>query len=179
MRVPTWPSVSGSDLAATTRLLGRVPNGIFVVVARRGAPDGEPAVIACWPIIGLDKPMPTLFWLLDPILNRQVAQLESFGMISRARAEVPPEKLERAHQRYRFARDSLIPELYQGPRPQGGIGGTRSGVKCIHAHLAFHLVAGDDPVATWLIESGSLQLDLANFYFEEFPLGLEVESVQQ
>ena len=33
-----------------------------------------------------------------------------------------------------------------GPRPSGGVGGTRQGVKCLHAHLAYFLAGGDDPV---------------------------------
>ena len=29
---------------------------------------------------------------------------------------------------------------------RGGVGGTRVGVKCLHAHLANHLAGNDDPV---------------------------------
>lgn len=35
------------------------------------------------------------------------------------------------------------------PWPSGGVGGTRQGVKCLHAHLAWHLAGGDDPVGAW------------------------------
>ena len=37
-----------------------------------------------------------------------------------------------------------------GPRPSGGVGGTRQGVKCLHAHYAWHLAGGDDPVGRWI-----------------------------
>ena len=32
----------------------------------------------------------------------------------------------------------------------GGVGGTRTGVKCLHAHWAWHLAGGDDPVGRWI-----------------------------
>lgn len=28
--------------------------------------------------------------------------------------------------------------------------GTRTGVKCLHAHYAYHLAGGDDPVGRWV-----------------------------
>ena len=44
---------------------------------------------------------------------------------------------------------SLAPD-HRGPRPSGGVGGTRQGVKCLHAHLAWWLAGGDDPVGEWV-----------------------------
>jgi uncharacterized protein len=32
------------------------------------------------------------------------------------------------------------------------VGGTREGVKCLHAHFAWHLAGGDDPVGRWVAE---------------------------
>jgi exopolyphosphatase/guanosine-5'-triphosphate,3'-diphosphate pyrophosphatase len=32
------------------------------------------------------------------------------------------------------------------------VGGTRVGVKCLHAHVAHHLAGGDDPVGRWALE---------------------------
>ena len=31
-----------------------------------------------------------------------------------------------------------------------GVGGTRRGVKCLHAHYAWFLAGGDDPVGRWV-----------------------------
>ena len=45
--------------------------------------------------------------------------------------------------------DALIPVDYSGPRPSGGVGGTRHGVKCLHAHVAWWLAGGDDVVGAW------------------------------
>ena len=47
-------------------------------------------------------------------------------------------------------RDAKIPDDHAGPRPSGGVGGTRTGVKCLHAHWAWHLAGGDDPVGRWI-----------------------------
>ncbi len=45
---------------------------------------------------------------------------------------------------------AAIPADHVGPRPSGGVGGTRLGVKCLHAHWAWHLAGGDDPVGRWI-----------------------------
>jgi hypothetical protein len=37
--------------------------------------------------------------------------------------------------------------------PAGGVGGTRVGVKCLHAHLANYLVGSFDPVGALVAES--------------------------
>ncbi|GIU89070.1 MAG: hypothetical protein KatS3mg010_0169 [Acidimicrobiia bacterium] len=55
-----------------------------------------------------------------------------------------------AHERYAAERDAEIPEGHRGPRPHGGVAGTRRGVKCLHAHYAYHLAGGDDPVGRWV-----------------------------
>ena len=47
-------------------------------------------------------------------------------------------------------RDALIDEAYDGPRPHDGVGGTRRGVKCLHAHYAWYLAGGDDPIGRWV-----------------------------
>jgi hypothetical protein len=30
------------------------------------------------------------------------------------------------------------------------VAGTRKGVKCLHAHYAWHLAGGDDPIGRWV-----------------------------
>ena len=39
-----------------------------------------------------------------------------------------------------------------GPRPSGGVGETREGVKCLHAHYAYWLAGGRVPVGEWVAE---------------------------
>ena len=72
--------------------------------------------------------------------------------MAQAESEVDPAALAQAHARYAAARDALLPEDRDGPRPSGGVGGTRQGVKCLHAHLAWWLAGGDDPVGAWVAE---------------------------
>ena len=57
-----------------------------------------------------------------------------------------------AHDAYAAERDAAIPADHAGPRPPGGVGGTRQGVKCLHAHYANLLAGGDDPVGRWTAE---------------------------
>ncbi len=135
------------DVADVTDLLGRPPAGRFEVVVR--ADDGRPAVIANAPFLDDGTPMPTRYWLVDPALREAVSTLESTGGVRRAEESVDAVALADAHARYAAERDALIPDGATGPRPSGGVGGTRQGVKCLHAHLAWWLAGGDDPVGAW------------------------------
>jgi hypothetical protein len=139
-----------SDLESVAGFLGRVPNGSFAVVVRRRG--GQPAVIANDPHLRDGEPMPTRYWLVDPEIRSAVGRLESHGGVRRAESEVDAELLRLAHARYAAERDALIPADWHGPRPQGGVGGTRNGVKCLHAHVAWWLAGGDDPVGRWVSE---------------------------
>jgi hypothetical protein len=141
-------AAAGDDLAAVTALLGRPPQGDFTVVVRR--PEGAPAVIANAPLLADGRPMPTRYWLLDPALREAVSRLEAAGGVRQAEHDVDADALAAAHRRYQAERDALLPPDHQGPRPSGGVGGTRRGVKCLHAHLAWWLAGGDDPVGDWV-----------------------------
>jgi hypothetical protein len=72
--------------------------------------------------------------------------------VGRAEAEVDPDAVAAAHERYRAERDAALPPGHDGPRPSGGVGGTRRGLKCLHAHYAWFLAGGDDPVGAWVAE---------------------------
>ncbi len=136
-----------ADIDSVTELLGRRPAGEFEVAVR--ADDGRPAVIANAPFLFDGTPMPTLYWLVDPTLREEVSRLESTGGVRQAEAAVPSGSIEDAHARYAAERDALIGPDHRGPRPSGGVGGTRRGVKCLHAHLAWWLTGADDPVGEW------------------------------
>jgi hypothetical protein len=139
------------DVAALTRLLGRVPRAGFEVVVRND--DGDPVVIRNAPLLDDGTPMPTRYWLVDPELSLRVARLESAGGVRAAEAAVAPDDLGAAHARYARERDAALAADHVGPRPSGGVGGTGRGVKCLHAHLAYHLAGGDDPVGRWVEEN--------------------------
>ena len=52
----------------------------------------------------------------------------------------------------RLERDAAIDDGHDGPRPSGGVGGTRTGVKCLHAHVAHHLATGADEIGRWTLD---------------------------
>ena len=89
--------------------------------------------------------MPTLFWLVDPELHDAVSRVEGDGGVHRFEELVDPEQLQRTHDTY-AERRSHATLRRDGAQPTGGVGGTRRGVKCLHAHLANFLVGADDPV---------------------------------
>lgn len=102
------------------------------------------------PLLDDGTPMPTRFWLVAPGLRLAVDRLEASGGVRAAEAAVDQEQLGAAHRRYAAERDAAVPGDWEGPRPAGGVGGTRQGVKCLHAHYAWYLAGGDDPVGRWV-----------------------------
>jgi hypothetical protein len=109
-------------------------------------------VIRNAPLLDDGTPMPTRFWLVDPALSLRVARLESDGGVRAAEAAVDAGALQAAHDAYAQERDAAIAPDHAGPKPHGGVGGTRRGVKCLHAHYAYFLAGGDDPVGRWVAQ---------------------------
>jgi uncharacterized protein len=138
------------DLDTVRALLGREPLSEFTVVVRDEA--GSPIVIQNAPFLDDGRPMPTRYWLVGPTEINRVGRLEAEGGVRAAEAAISPDALRAAHDRYEQMRDRLIPEEHPGPRPYGGVGGTREGVKCLHAHYAWFLAGGNDPVGAWVQE---------------------------
>ncbi len=135
-------SASAADVEAVTLLLGKPPSGRFSVIVRRSG--GAPAVIENAPHLEDGTPMPTLLWLVDPPLREQVSRIESHGGVRRIEAEIDPDALAAVHAAHARRREELI-DRPDRPRPSGGVGGTRQGLKCLHAHLASWLAGYDDP----------------------------------
>jgi exopolyphosphatase / guanosine-5'-triphosphate,3'-diphosphate pyrophosphatase len=129
-------------------LLGRPPRCDFEVVTRDQS--GRPAVIRNHPFERDGTPMPTRYWLLEPNLGRAIDRLEAAGGIRAAEGAVDPAELAASHASYAADRDRDVPADWAGPRPSGGVGGTRRGVKCLHAHYAWYLAGGPDPVGKWV-----------------------------
>ena len=136
------------DDEAVAALLGREPRGAFEVVVRDG--DGAPVVIRNAPLLDDGTPMPTRWWLVGTGESRAVARLEAAGGVRAAEEAVDPAALAAAHDRSAAERDAALPAGHTGPSPSGGVGGTRRGVKCLHAHYAWFLAGGDDPVGRWV-----------------------------
>ncbi|MEZ5239152.1 MAG: DUF501 domain-containing protein [Microthrixaceae bacterium] len=136
------------DIEVVSAQLGRTPSASFEVVVRSG--DGTPVVIRNAPLMDDGTPMPTLYYLVDPGLIRRIGRLEAAGGVKRAESEIGLAEIERVHRRYAAERDALVDPAWEGPRPSGGVGGTRRGLKCLHSHYAYHLAGGDDPVGRWV-----------------------------
>ena len=136
------------DVAVVTELLGRAPRCAFDVVARDS--DGRPVVIRNSPLLDDGTPMPTRFWLVGKAESEAVSRLEAAGGVRAAERAVDREELAAVHAAYAEERDAAIPADHEGPRPSGGVGGTRQGVKCLHAHYAAFLAGLDDPVGRWV-----------------------------
>lgn len=156
------PPDGDGERSAVARLLGRDPAGSFRIVVRRL--DRSPAVIENDPWLADGTPMPTRYWLVDPELRAMVSRLESAGGVRQAASVVPEAVLADAHARYAAERLQIVRCHGSGygagrPWPSGGVGGTRQGVKCLHAHLAWLLAGGDDPVGKWVAAELSLDWD--------------------
>ena len=142
-------AATSEDLAAVRALIGRKPKTAFTVVARRI--DGVPVVTRNAPLEADGTPMPTRYWLLpSAVANDAIGRIESTGGVRRAEIEIAAEVIEAVHQAYAVERDSALPWDWAGPRPTGGVGGTRKGLKCLHAHYANFLAGNDDAVGAWV-----------------------------
>lgn len=137
-----------NDRERVTELLGRPPMGPFSVVHRNNV--GDPVVIENAPFLDDGTPMPTRYWLVGIKETYAVAVLEADGGVRRAEQEIDDTLIAAAHERHQASREERIPDDYDGPAPSGGIGGTRRGVKCLHAHYACFLAGEDDPVGRWV-----------------------------
>ncbi|MGC8626891.1 MAG: DUF501 domain-containing protein [Acidimicrobiales bacterium] len=135
---------------AIGQLLGHAPRGRYEVAVSDAT--GQPVVLRNEPLLEDGTPMPTRYWLVGKNARRAVGYLEARGGCREAEAAIDPAELARAHERYASERDAALPPGWDGPRPSGGVGGARRGVKCLHAHYAWYLAGGDDPVGRWVAE---------------------------
>lgn len=138
-----------NDLERVEELLGRRPRCEFDVVVRDD--DGDPVVVRNAPFLDDGTPMPTRYYLVGTELVRAVSRVEAAGGVDAVEAELDDDVIAAIHQRYCDERESVIPPDHTGPKPSGGVGGTRTGVKCLHAHVAHHLATGDDEIGSWTL----------------------------
>ncbi len=140
-----------ADLTGVREQLGREPTTPFTVVAR--CTGGHPLVIRNAPLDATGGPFPTTYWLTCPDAVKAVSRLESDGWIGRLNERMSEdegfrEAVELAHAAYAADRA----EDLERARGWGGVAGTRTGIKCLHAHYAHRLAGGDDPVGGWVAE---------------------------
>ena len=137
------------DRARVEELIGRPPRGAFDVVVRTA--EGDPVVVRNAPFLGDGTPMPPRYYLVGTELVRAVSRIEAIGGVRQSEADLNPAEIAGTHAAYEAERDTAIPADHVGPRPSGGVGGTRQGVKCLHAHVAHLLAGGGDVVGEWTL----------------------------
>lgn len=148
------------DLKVVEVQIGRSTRAESEVVSRCHL--GLPVVVKVPPRLFDGTPFPTLYWLTCPLAVTRIGRLEGAGGVKRMerRAEVDPAfgaALEEANRAYMAERDELLADD-ELPRPTGGVGGTRVGVKCLHAHFAHTAAGGENPVGA-LVSSWIQPLD--------------------
>lgn len=136
--------------------LGRTPQRVLAVAARDAR--GRPAVITNAPLARDAHrwmPQPTLYWLIDPVLCKRVAEAERKGAIGEIEAALEADEgLMAGHladnAAYAEARLALLMNAEKrvaeeqgmfGVLSNTGIGGVANhrSVKCLHAQYAYHL----------------------------------------
>lgn len=133
--------------------LGRRPRGLREVAVLDS--EGQPSVIRVASLVD-GKPFPTLFWLIDPVLNLRIDREEASGRINvfQGLIDASPElqqSMERDHQGHIKLRESYLArgerELLESrgqwnALAQRGIGGIAdcTRIRCLHTWYAAHLV---------------------------------------
>jgi hypothetical protein len=138
-----------SDRQVVALQIGREPRSVVDVATRCHL--GLPVVTKVPPHLDDGTPFPTTYWLSCPLATRRIGRLEADGGVRRADVRIAEDAaFAAAHaaamQRYRHDRDALIEPGRPGPRPSGGVGGARDGVKCLHAHYADFAAGNQNPV---------------------------------
>jgi len=131
--------------------LGREPTTPFTVVAR--CTGGHPLVIRNVPLDAAGDPFPTTYWLTCPDAVKAISRIESEGWIASLNERMTDDEafrasVEAAHDVYAADRATDLAAAHAW----GGVAGTRIGIKCLHAHYAYRLAGGDDPVGAWVAE---------------------------
>lgn len=144
-----WVDPSLKDKVIVESLLGKVPQSEWTIVVCDK--QGNPQVIENAPFFLDGTPMPTRYWLVDSELVQKVSKLESQGGVKQAQIEIDPDVIKKIHFEHEKQRNQLFVSNYDGPKPTGGVGGTRKGVKCLHTHLANYLATGKDEVGEWTL----------------------------
>lgn len=127
----------------------REPRSVVDVAARCHL--GLPTVIKVPPHLDDGTPFPTTYWLTCPLANRRIGRLEGDGGVKKAEAQIEADPefgaaFHRAMQRYEQDRDALVEDTAPVHKPSGGVGGSRRGVKCLHAHYADHAAGNQNPI---------------------------------
>ncbi len=144
---------SETDRKVVERQLGRPLRGRWAVARRCHL--GVPMVIENHPRLDDGSPFPTLFWLTCPVLVKRASRVEAAGAMRKLTARLEEDgelraRLAGAIANLRARRDAHEVVAESGGPPGGG----PDRVKCLHAHLAQHLVDGNPVGALVLADVG-------------------------
>jgi len=136
------------------------------------AKDGRVLVHRCYPLRTVNDrptPFPTLYWLADEALVKEVSHIEREGWIRNFQERIANHAEARevlTHQHHSYIEDrwallseedrSVICEAgLESQFRDRGIGGMieRCEVKCLHLHYAHHL-ASENLIGSWLEQEG-------------------------
>jgi len=150
------------DLSILRQQLGRLPLGQWLIAHR--SPAGLPMVMATYPLRICPRngyrPFPNMLWLTDPALSQAISHLERQGQMALlqeelSRDEAWSKELAADHARYAAVRwNMLLPQDQKlaiardwqqelAHRGTGGLSPQGTRIKCLHAHVAQHLVMGN------------------------------------
>ncbi|MDD7384041.1 MAG: DUF501 domain-containing protein [Actinomycetaceae bacterium] len=135
-------AVDADDERIVTAQLGRRPRGFVGVGAR--CVCGAPLVTITAPRLPDGTPFPTLFYLTQPWLVKEMSRLESTGVMAQFTRDLGSDdelalNHRSAHMDY-VARRALLGDV---PEISGvSAGGMPDRVKCLHALAAYALSAG-------------------------------------
>ena len=136
--------------------IGRPPRSVIDVASRCHL--GLPTVTAVPPHLDDGTPFPTRYWLTCPLAVRRIGRVEAEGGVRAAERRIEEDEQvaarhDAAMRRYATERDALIDPDSPAPRPSGGVAGSRTGVKCLHAHYADWAAGNDNPTGQWVAPS--------------------------
>jgi hypothetical protein len=137
---PAATSDDAVDRAIVQGQIGRPPRAMAGVAAR--CVFGLPAVTRQAALDDSGRPFPTAFYLTCPHLVKQIDRIEAGGGVRRYEQALLDEPelraaTDRANERH-AAIDDRGANIAQS--------GSRALLKCLHAHAAFELAAGDHPL---------------------------------
>ena len=141
MSTPPFAPVTGADIDAVSRQLGRPARNVIGIAAR--CVCGNPTVVATRPRLDDGTPFPTLYYLSHPAATAAISTLEANGVMAElqqllADAPMGAHYLD-AHHSYLADREGLeVVEEIAGI----SAGGMPARVKCLHALAGHSLAAG-------------------------------------
>ena len=141
MTTPPFAPVTGADIDAVSRQLGRRARNVIGIAARCAC--GNPTVVATRPRLDDGTPFPTLYYLSHPAATAAISTLEANGVMAELQQLLADEPMAAhyldAHCSYLADREGLeVVEEIAGI----SAGGMPARVKCLHALAGHSLAAG-------------------------------------